>query len=153
MKWIAGVSTLVAFVAIAALLVVFRIGLAQPPKFEDMTIDDTNAPSYSAGMNAHIEIINCTGRELSICALLDHSVSFGGAIIRDDHFGSIDMSVTLVPGTHTLSLMTAGRPWHTNSLDFTTTAGMTNFVYVGVWRRGTNYDYKLKQSFMPRSIM
>lgn len=153
MKWITGISVFIALVAIAASLLAFKNGLAQPPRFEDMTIDDTNAPSYGAGMNTHIDIRNQTGRELSICALLDHSVCFSGVIIGDDHFGYISLSVTLTPGSHTLNLMNAGRPWRTNSLNFNTIAGVTNYIYVDVWRRESGYDYKLKQGLAPAGIM
>ena len=52
MKWITGISVLVAVLAVAALLAVFKIGIYFPTSMEDMMIEEgdlqypeTNLPS------------------------------------------------------------------------------------------------------------
>jgi hypothetical protein len=85
MKWLAAISLLVAVLALTAFGVALKIGLALPPKFEDMTVD--GAELQATNINLLIVLSNQTRREIAVGAVLDGSVSFGGSLIRDQHFG------------------------------------------------------------------
>jgi len=152
MKWLVAISLLVAVLALTALGLALKIGLALPPKFEDMTVD--GAELQATNINLHIVLSNQTRREIAVGAVLDGSVRFGGSLIRDQHFGDSSLGTHVEPGDHALAVMIAGRPPVTNTFTFKTEPAMTNIVFIEVSGDGaTKYRFKIKQSNKPVGIM
>jgi hypothetical protein len=152
MKDWAGILTVVAVLALIALGLVFKIGLALPPRFEDMTFNG-DVPE-ATNVTLHIGFSNETGRELSVYAVLDGAVSFGGSLIRDQHFGSTGIGMHVEPGEHILQSIIAGRPAITNTLRFSTAPGKTNYIGIGILPDSrTKYRFKAIQSMSPSGLM
>lgn len=153
MKWITSISVLVALVAVAALGAVLMIGVALPPKIEDMTVDDGNVPEVR-NANLHLSIDNQSHREISVWAVLDGSLGFGASLIRDEHYGDCGISTRVEPGTHSVEVMVSGRPPMTNAFTFTTTPAVTNFISITIFGdKRTGYKFKMNQSNKPRVII
>jgi hypothetical protein len=151
-KWITAFSILVALLAVAALALVFKIGVALPPNLEDMTIEGNGLLVTNA--NLHVSISNQTHGEISVTAVLDGSVQFGASLIRDEHFGDCGLNAHAAPGTHSLALMIAGRPPAINTFNFSTTSVGTNFIFISIWGdRHAGYRFNMKQSDHPFGIM
>lgn len=152
MKWIAAISVLIALVAVLALGAVLKIGVALPPKLEDMTVDGDGLAVTNA--NLHISVSNQTHREISVQAVLDGSLAFGASLIRDQHFGSYAIGTRVEPGAHSVELMVCGRPPVTNLFTFTTTPAVTNFIFINILGdKQTGFRFQMKQSDRPLGIM
>jgi hypothetical protein len=148
MKWIVAFSVLIAVVAVAALAAVLKIGVALPPKLEDMTVEADVL--QITNVNLHILLSNQTLREISIDAVVDGSIAFGGSLIRDQHFGTASLSTRAEPGVHSLDVMVCGSLPATNTFRFTTMPMMTNYIFINVWSdKQTRYRFEMKQSNKP----
>jgi hypothetical protein len=152
MKWVTGVSVLIALLAILALGVIVKIGVSLPPKLEDMTVDGNWLEVTNA--NLCISVSNQTLREISVDAVLDGSVAFGASLIRDEHFGNCALRACVTPGVHSVVIMVAGRPPSTNAFTFTTSPAITNFVDINIFgdKQG-GYRFQMKQSDKPSPII
>ena len=145
MKWITAVSIAIALVATVALIILLRIGICLPPKLEDMTMEDGALPAISHNLN--IILFNQTRREIGIRALLDGRVSFGGAMIRDQHFGTAALGIDVDPGQHTLEIQISGRPPTTKSFTLSTKGNTTNHVAISIFGDAkTGYRFDVKTS-------
>ena len=152
MKWIATISVLIATAAVVVLGVVLKIGVSFPPKLEDMTIEASGLQTTNA--NLHVVLSNQTHKEISVEAVLDGSIAFGGSLIRDQHFGDASLSTCAGPGMHSLEVMVCGRPLTTNTFRFTTVPTMTNFIFISVLGDKQNkYRFEMKQSNKPFGII
>jgi hypothetical protein len=151
-KWITAVSVLIALLVLTAFGVVLKIGVALPPKLEDMTVDGGGLEVTNA--NLHIFVSNQTHREISVEAVLDGSLAFGASLIRDEHFGSYAIGTRVGPGMHSVEVMVCGRPPVTNAFTFTTTSAVTNFISISILGdKQTGYRFKMKQSNKPLGII
>ena len=152
MKWLAATLGLIAILAVAALAVALKVGLAIPSKLEEMTI---NGPGLQAtNVNLHIFMSNQTHREIAVGAVLDGSLGFGGSLIRDQHFGTSSLSTRAESGDHSLALIVAGRPEVTHSFTFATKPDTTNIVAIEIYAdRQNNYRFSIKQSTKPIGVL
>jgi len=152
MKWLATTSSVIAILAVLALGVALKIGLAIPPRLEDMTI--TGPGLQATNVNLHIFMSNQTSRELAVGAVLDGSLGFGGSLIRDQHFGTSSLSTRVEPGSHSLGLVVAGRPEGTHAFTFTTKPDTTNIVAIEIYAdRQNKYRFSIKQSTKPIGVL
>ena len=152
MKWITTISVLIALMAVLALGAVLKIGVALPPKIEDMTVDGGGLAATNA--NLHISVFNQTHREISVEAVMDGSLAFGASLIRDQHFGSCAIGTRVEPGAHSVELMVCGRPPVTKAFTFTVTPAVTNFIFISIFGdKRTGFRFQMKQSDHPFGIM
>jgi len=154
MKRIATITTAIALLAVLALGVVLKVGVAWPPKLEDMTVDGEGGVLTVTNANLHLTVHNQTFGEISVEAVLDGSLAFGASLIRDQHFGDCGIRTRVDTGMHSVELMLHGRPPVTNLFTFETTPAMTNFIIIRITGdRRTGFQFEMKQSDHPFGIM
>jgi|GEM_PF-2676139 len=104
--------------------------------------------------NLFVSLSNQTGKDLNVEGILDGTLSFGGVIIRDMHWGSTSLITTAAPGDHILQVrIWRSTPVVTNVV-FSLESGSSNYVHVSIFRdEDDHFGFTVRKSRKALGIM